>query len=87
MADSKRLSKRIIEKVAQSAAVNTNRLHVLPVDDEKWMLRKKGAEFDLGIFDTRDDAVRAAIDYVNNDSDAYAVVHDRNGSIAETINR
>jgi len=87
MTDGKRLSKRIIEKVANSAAENTNRLHVLPVEDEKWVVRKKGSENTLGVFETRGEAISAARDYVYHDENAYAVVHNKNGNIDETINK
>jgi hypothetical protein len=82
----KNITQQIIDRVAEAAAIHSNRLHVLP-RNEKWVVRRDGARRVMGIFGTRDEALNLARLYVNNGSMEYAVVHDSNGHIAETIGK
>lgn len=81
MTIARRLTPKIIKKVAEQASTSNNRLHVLPREG-KWVVRKDGATRIIGIYVSRDAALKVA---KRNKSKSKIIVHDRTGNIARVI--
>ena len=80
----KKLSKRIILRVAETARNPKNRLHVISRNG-KWVVRKEGAKRAFGIYPTQSEAIEIATARVKAGKTDDAVVHDLFGHVSQKI--
>jgi hypothetical protein len=80
----KKLSKRIILSVAETARNPKNRLHVISRNG-KWVVKKEGAKRVFGIYPTQNEAIEIATARVKAGKIEDAIVHDLMGRPAQKI--
>lgn len=80
----KRLSKRIILNVAETARNPKNRLHIISRNG-KWVVKKEGAKRVSGIYPTQNEAIEIATASVKAGKTEDAIVHDLMGRPAQKI--
>ena len=80
----KKLSKRLILSVAETARNPKNRLHVISRNG-KWVVKKEGAKRVFGIYPTQSEAIKIATARVKAGKTDDAVVHDLMGRPAQKI--
>jgi len=80
----KKLSKKLILSVAETARNPKNRLHVISRNG-KWVVRKEGAKRAFGIYPTQSKAIEIATARVKAGKTDDAVVHDLFGHVSQKI--
>ena len=80
----KKLSKKIILSVAESARHPKNRLHVI-ARNGKWVVKKEGAKRVFGIYPTQKQAIEIATARVKAGKTEDAIVHDLMGRLSQKI--
>ena len=80
----KKLSKKLILSVAETARNPKNRLHVISRNG-KWVVRKEGAKRAFGIYPTQSEAIEIATARVKAGKTDDAVVHDLFGHVSQKI--
>ena len=73
MAETIKITKRMILEVAALASAKPNRLHVMPWDNNKWRVKKTRSKRAMGIYEIFSGRVE------------YGVVHDKQGRILKEI--
>ena len=79
-----RVTKEMIDAVAEASKIKNNRFHVLRTQGE-WVVRKNGAKRALRIFDTSEQALTFAEEKQKSEPNMYIVVHDAQGKIVKMI--
>ena len=80
----KKLSRRIILSVAETARNPKNRLHVISRNG-KWEVKKEGARRVFGIYPTKNEAIEIATARVKAGKTKDAIVHDLMGQPTQKI--
>ena len=80
----KKLSKKLILSVAESARYPKNRLHVISRNG-KWVVKKEGAKRVSGIYPTQSKAIEIATASVKSGKTEDAIVHDLMGRPLQKI--
>lgn len=74
----KKLSRRSILRIAETAKIPQNRLHVISRNG-KWVIKKEGAKRVFGIYPTQNEAIEIATARVKAGKTDEAIVHDLTG--------
>jgi hypothetical protein len=80
----KKLTKKIILSVAETARNPKNRLHVISRNG-KWVVKKEGSKRAFGIYPTQSKAIEIATARVKAGKTDDAIVHDLMGRLAQKI--
>ena len=84
MSDRKKITKQLAKSIGRLASVHSNRYHVMPRSN-KWIIRRDGAIRALGIYKTRNEAVKKVEDVVRSSHGGYAYIHGKDGRIVEEV--
>lgn len=80
----KKLSRKVILKIAETAKMPQNRLHIISRNG-KWVVKKEGARRVFGIYPTQNEAIEIATARVKAGKTDEAIVHDLTGWPAQKI--
>lgn len=80
-----KISRKMIDDVANAAKVVNNRFHVFPRQG-KWVVKKNGASRALSIFSTQDAALQFVTKEQQLNKGIYIVLHDSHGRIVKMTN-
>ncbi len=86
MADTIKITKEMIQEVANMATIRPNRLHVMPWDN-KWRVKKSRSSKAMGIYTTEEEAMKVAEDEVYTGRVDCAVIHDKHLLVVKVINK
>jgi len=81
----KKLTRKIILSVAETARNPQNRLHIISRSGGKWVVKKEGAKRAFGIYPTIEKAIEVATARVKAGKTNEALVHDMYGEVSRKI--
>ncbi|MEP6747258.1 MAG: DUF2188 domain-containing protein [Bacteroidota bacterium] len=81
----KKLTRKIILSVAETARNPQNRLHIISREGGKWVVRKEGAKRAFGIYPNIEKAIEVATARVKSGKTEEAIVHDMYGEVSRKI--
>lgn len=86
MADTIKITKKMIQEVANMATARPNRLFVVPWDN-KWRVKNSRSAKAMGSYSTEAEALKVAEEEVYSGRVEYAVLLNKRFSIVKIINR
>jgi len=81
----KKLTRKIILSVAETARNPQNRLHIISRYGGKWVVKKEGAKRASGVYPTIEKAIEVATASVKAGKTKEALVHDMYGEVSRKI--
>jgi len=80
----KKVSRRVVNAIGRLAAVSSNRYHVMP-RSSSWIVKRDGATRAMGVYSTKNEAIRKVKQVMKSTAGGYAYIHGRDGRIREEL--
>jgi len=80
----RKVSVKVLNTLGRLAATNSERYHVMPRSNN-WIVKRDGAVRAIGIYSSKNEAVKKVRNVIKTSKSAYAYIHGRDGRIQEEV--